>query len=521
MLVAALAYQSSAIDFQWYRTYNGGLNDATIHTAAVGSYVFTVSTVTQAGGTKILTTSYNTAGVLGAQYLGSTYLSSANVKQVLRDDALGIYILCENSPTSYTIIKYRPNGVEAWRRNYANYLVGMQLGNTGGLYLSYTTTSAIIVRKLNRTNASTVWTRTYADANVYSNSSSDIAVDANDFVYVGATTGTSSGDYHLIKIRKNGNLIYNSIIDDGDDEELDKIAVNSAGELFVVGDWDNDIPTRTSWHVVKFSTTGGLLWATQIAYSSTTGTYFPTDIMTGPDGNPITVGDSRDFYNINPSGETARVKVAKLSSTGAIIFNNTPIDPSQTSLTIDEVSDCMAIDASGDIYYGGNTNITSAGGSRVSWLVTKVNGITGNLAWTDAGGFINSPENKIKSIAVNSNFDVFAGGVNLIGANNDAVLYKYCQVGCFARMAAPQLALSSLNANVYPNPSVNSFRLTSNASAENAVTATLFSVTGQTLETFIITENEFSFGEKLSVGNYILKLQSAEGVQNIQLIKAQ
>ena len=175
--------------------------------------------------------------------------------------------MCQNTPTTFTLIKYNLNGIEKWRKNYSNFVVKFKVGNSGGVYICYITAVGASVRKLNRNSGATDWTRNIADADLISNvGNADFNIDANDFLYFAGTTSTigSNYDYRLVRIKKNNTVIYNIQYSTAGfrNEIVEKIVANSSGELFLIGDYNNFIPVRTFFHMVKFNPLGVLQWAT-------------------------------------------------------------------------------------------------------------------------------------------------------------------------------------------------------------------------------------------------------------------
>ena len=246
----------SAIDSEWSKRYDGGMNDRGLHVTTEAGLEYLAGVSVFAGGSKIVTSTYDEDGTLMALNVANTFLSNANVKQIERDDAQSIYVLCENSPSSFTLIKYNSVAKEKWRKNYSSFVVKFVIANGSGLYISYLTSAGVSVRKLNRGNGNTDWTRNIADVNLLSNSANaDMSLDINDNIYFGGTTTTSGSnyDYRIVKIKKNNTVLYNIRYSTAGfrDEVVYKIVANAAGQLFIDGDYDNYIPVRTDFHVVN------------------------------------------------------------------------------------------------------------------------------------------------------------------------------------------------------------------------------------------------------------------------------
>jgi hypothetical protein len=523
MLVLAIcsAQQSHAVFFDWVRSYDGGNVDKGLHvfTDALGNSYLT-GAAELPGGSKIISSAYADDGTLLWQRTANTFLPGT-VKQVERDDALNTYVLCENAPASFTLIRYNSNAIEKWRRNYANLVIKFKVGNPAAVYVCGQTDAGVVMQRLNKNTGSTTWMHSFADANL-STGLNDFTIDASsNLYYCGTTTSTEFGDddYKMIKLNKNGVVIYNIQYDAGSDadEETYNIAANDAGELFIVGDYDNDILARTYYHLVKFNAAGAHQWHTYFE-SSVADVYFPMEVQVGPDGNPVVVGTDNDYYNINPAGRTDRIEVTKFNAaSGAIIFTAFPSDPDLTNMDILEESRCMTIDADNDIYVGGTSN-TSAGIDHDPdrWLVIKVNGATGLEEWAEAGVLFDAA-NEIADVAVTAAFDVFLAGTENLSGNPDMHLTKYCQVGCFSpRLGTP--GASGTSVVVYPNPSASAFLLTSENDAE-LFTLSVFDLTGKLVEEHERAGASLQFGENLAPGSYILKYFSASENKTMRIVK--
>ncbi len=517
----------SAIDSEWSKRYDGGMNDRGLHVTTEAGLEYLAGVSVFAGGSKIVTSTYDEDGTLMALNVANTFLSNANVKQIERDDAQSIYVLCENSPSSFTLIKYNSVAKEKWRKNYSNFVVKFAIANGNGLYISYLTSAGVSVRKLNRGNGNTDWTRNIADVNLLSNSANaDMSLDINDNIYFGGTTTTSGSnyDYRIVKIKKNNTVLYNIRYSTAGfrDEVVYKIVANAAGQLFVVGDYDNYIPVRTDFHVVKFSSVGAFLWATSYESSGGPSGFSPVDVQIGPDGNVVTVGNDIDFYNINPSGEVQRVKVSKFNSaTGATIFSVFPNAPDGDEDDLKEVAVCMTIDINNNIYFGGNSNVY-AGISvpRNRYMIAKASGVDGDLQWVDASvGGDDDPANIVNDITVTTGEDVYVASSWDLGATVDMQISKYCQVGCFG-LRTKKETISSIDVKVYPNPSSSSFTIHTNGN-DKAIQVKVFDLEGKLIEARTETENEFTIGSDFSAGIYILNLQNEHLNETIRMIKTE
>jgi len=515
MLGASL--QAQAVFFEWTRSYDGGGTDRGLHVmtdAFSNSYLTGVAALP--GGDRIISSAYTEDGTLLWQRTGNTTLPGT-VKQVERDDALNTFVLCQTGPSAFTVIRYNSNAKEKWRQNYAYFIVKIKVGNPAAVYTCGITNLGVTMNRLNKNTGATTWTRSYADTEL-STSLCDFTIDGNSNLYFGGTTdgGATSDDYRLVKLTKNGNLVYNIQYDGGGgDDETYKITANNAGELYLVGDYDNDILPRTFYHLVKFNAAGVHQWHTFFEENSAN-VYFPMEVQIGPDGNAVVVGTDRDFFNINLGGETSRIEVTKFNGvTGALLYSVFPADVDLTNEDILEQAKCMTIDATNNIYIGGSSNVYAGIGTDPDrWIALKVIGATGAREWVEAG-VLNDPANEIVSIAVTATNESYLAGTENLSGNPDIQLTKYCEVGCLgARMASKE---NTSGISVYPNPSNSLFVLTNDAGT--SFTISVYDIAGMLIEEQTSSASELTFGQNLPPGVYIVKYTQEKEIKTFRIVK--
>jgi hypothetical protein len=524
-ITLCVSQQANAVFFDWAHYYDGGGIDKGLHatTDALGNAYLT-GVAALPGGSKIISSAYSDAGTLLWQRTANTFLPGTPI-QVERDAALNTFVLCQVSASSFTLIRYNSNAVEKWRKNYLNYVVKFKVGDPAAVYICGITSAGAVMRRINKNTGASVWTRSYADVTLLPNSyHSDFTIDVSSNIYFGGTcAGTVDDyDYRLIKLTKNGTLVYNIQHDAGstEDEEVFKIAANDSGQLFIVGDYDCYIPVRDFVTISKFNQFGLHLWHTQFWTSGTSSGYIPLDVQVGPDGNPVVVGTTIDFYNVTPDGETARIQVGKYNtSTGAEIFKVYPDDVSYSDPTLIERAKCMTIDASNNIYIGGSSNVYAGYSVQPNrWLALKVLGSTGAREWVEAGVGDFDPLNEMADVAVTSSNDSYWAGSENFSGNVNMWLTKYCEVGCFS----PRLGSSGISTpalTVYPNPSNSYFTLS--GMAGTAYSISIYDITGKLAEERTSDAAEFSFGQSLLPGVYILKFSQGEEIETIRIVKTQ
>ena len=278
---------------------------------------------------------------------------------------------------------------------------GIALDASGNVYVTGTTTSTnfpttgvgqttlngssdAFVTKLNPTGTALIYS-TYLGGSGEENGNA-IAVDASGNAYVtGATTsidfptvsnsfqtayGGGNADAFIAKLSPNASsLVYSSYLGGGAGESAASVAVDAAGEAFVVGTTSStDFPTVTPLQatfggggadvfVSKFNAGGtALVFSTYLGGS---GTDQGTSLALDASGNVYLTGStaSANFPTVGPVQGTlagaANAFVSKLAASGSTLVYSTYLGGSGT-----DSGNGIAVDASGNAYVVGATSST-------------------------------------------------------------------------------------------------------------------------------------------------------------------
>ncbi|MDW8417958.1 MAG: SBBP repeat-containing protein [Chitinophagales bacterium] len=269
----------------------------------------------------------------------------------------------------------------------------------GNLYLGgYTSTTGnhdFLVVKLNPAG-DTLWTRTYDGLEKGEDEVNDIAVDASGNVYVTgyADNDIAKDDYVTIKYNANGAVqwiaVYNSPYSQND--EAVSIAVDASGNVFVTGESEvNDAGTNEDYITIKYNATGAVQWIKR--YNGPGNSVDrAVKIVLDNAGNPVVTGRA---YN-GASDDWVTLKY--LSADGSLLWTNV-LDYAENDRPGD-----MAIDAAGNIYITGRARSTSYD------IATRKIDPNGNTLWTKF--YLGTYDDRGIAIALSPSGNVYVAGLN-------------------------------------------------------------------------------------------------------------
>ncbi len=208
---------------------------------------------------------------------------------------------------SYLVVKYNPNGIREWRRQYARPDDGQDclpkafaVDKNGDVYVTgwseFEGTYYDIVTVKYSTSGSLIWTKIYKGKFEAEDLPTDIAVDASGFVYVVGNTYAREDDmdYILLKYSPNGTLRWKRIYNTGDHDE---------DAAFIGVDGSNRIYLTSSFGTIRYTSSGALQWIDGDGYPiGTDGVGLNFDKM----NNVYIISKYRDEHSINictPEGD--------------------------------------------------------------------------------------------------------------------------------------------------------------------------------------------------------------------------
>jgi len=264
----------------------------------------------------------------------------------------------------------------------------------------------------------------------------DVATDTSGSVYVAGSTGGSLAavnqgftDAWVTKFNSTGKIQWTRQIGTVGFDFAFGVATDIDGNVYICGATSDDtinVPQASigAW-VAKFNPTGKLLWKRQLG---TSGSEYANGVVVDPTGNVyVSASINRTLVG---EGETTRrgALVAKFNPTGKLIWKQ------QLAPTVEDLSNDIAVDATGNIYLSGfKDNFLNPSNFRGddAW-VAKYNP-SGKLLWQQQLG--TSQRDTAEGVIVDTSGNAYISGSTgdaLAGANQgiiDAWLAKYSPAG--------------------------------------------------------------------------------------------
>lgn len=272
-----------------------------------------------------------------------------------------------------------------------------------------------------------------------------VAVDGGGNVYVGGYSTATWGspvrangggtDGFVAKLNNSGTLTWNSFAGGAGSDYGWSVAVDTGGNVYLSGNssatWGTPVTAFSSGddgYASKFDSTGNLTWNTFLGGS---GTDSGNGIAVDGSGNVYVGGDSSATWGspVQAFSGTQDTSVAKLNSSGTLQWN-TFLGGSGT-----DNFNGIAVDGSGNVYVGGNSNATwgaSPWRAYSGWDVFAASlNSGGSLLWN---GFLGGAgTDGTGSIAADSSGNVYVAGyststwgspLNPVSTANDVFVTK-------------------------------------------------------------------------------------------------
>jgi uncharacterized delta-60 repeat protein len=308
--ILAIKYNSSGTQqFATQYNYTSNMNDAAVK-IAIGTNIVTsglVQTGTSAYKYCAVTFNISTGAFIGIKSSSTATSTGIDVVSDMVEDAAGNIYIAGGTPVAgqgynYDIIKLNSSNLSlAWERTYNtasnldDIATGIKVDASGNVYVTGTTSSSsqgknITTIKYNSAGTQQ-WVQTYNNSLNTNEEANSMALDASGNVYITGYVDTEvdGSDYFTLKYDASGNNLW-TIHNDGDahlDDISNNIAIDNNGDILVTGQ------SETAPGVYQYCTVK----------------YLEKQIITPADGNSESPATNFDYYEnkgqiINTSGAT-------------------------------------------------------------------------------------------------------------------------------------------------------------------------------------------------------------------------
>ena len=258
-----------------------------------------------------------------------------------------------------------------------------------------------------------------------------VSVDLSGNAYItGQTFGTNEGgdDAFLAKYSSTGGLLWTTRLGTASDDKARGVAVDGSGNAYITGYTNGSLggTNQGQWDafLAKYSSTGGLLWKTQLG---TPRDDYAGGVSVDGSGNAYLTGHTAGSLGGTNQGSNDAF-LAKYSSTGGLLWKT------QLGTANEEQALGVSVDGSGNPYITGVTDGSLGGthqGSLDAFLAKYSS--TGGLLWKTQVGTSN--DDIVSGVSVDGAGNAYIAGLtngSLGGTNQgsyDAFLAKYSSTG--------------------------------------------------------------------------------------------
>jgi uncharacterized delta-60 repeat protein len=477
-----MAFGQLTRDPLWVESYNGPADEHDVATSVacdhLGNVIVTGQSDEAAGGpTDIVTLKYSPTGSLLWPQRYGLYPGRADSAASISIDGLdNIYIVGTSRDSAnrcgITILKYQPNGTQAWARRYCDTLYqtfarGSVVDAGGNLYAAgYRHWSAdsfdYLLLKYDP-SGDTVWQRTLRVPNTPGPWFQDplivVCLDPLGHIYVAGpmqdTTGGYGEDYLTLKYSLDGDLLWSRTY--GGEAGLNDypVAVTSddSGNVYVCG--SSASGTEYDYSVVKYNRDGEYLFEARYNYQEYNGWEIPYSVAVDAEHYIYVSGYSESDLG---GDDYCTVKFQAAYDTIQALVDTIWVNRYDRSGDQDDVYG-MVVDKSGNVYVTGLSYDASTSADITTIRYAK----DGSTAWVGRYNLdpLNPDDDYGYAIAQDAIGNVYVAGASYeynSGRQDYAVLaYQGTKDAGVARIVEPSQDSVRTNRAVYPKVMVRSY----------------------------------------------------------------
>jgi hypothetical protein len=198
----------------------------------------------------------------------------------------------------------------------------------------------------------------------------DVTSDAaGNFYIVGGATQPSPGYVGVIKLNKNGTILWqNRYGNDTDGWGGSRISIDSSGNIYVAGGWQNGGGTRQGMSLLKINNSGALQWVRTLENPGWFNSVASVKVDPLNDSNIYLVG----AYQV--SGGVSQTLIAKYNASGIIQWQRFFGAASYPGFNVRCLAGDVAVSLSGDIYITGFAENIAGNGTNLLLLKYDASG---------------------------------------------------------------------------------------------------------------------------------------------------
>jgi len=422
------------------------------------------------------------------------------------------YINSAFNNCGYATIKYNPDGVQKWIKQYEgpggseDKPTAIAVDSSGNVYVTGNSVGLLYhdyaTIKYNSAG-DTLWIRRYNGLASDEDYATALAIDKDGNVYVtGYSAGTGSlTDCATIKYSSAGVQQWVSLYN-GPSNSYDyafAISVDVSGNVYIAGTTYSST-TLNDYLTVKYNSSGVQQWV-QTYNDSINGYDYVNSMSLDGLGNVYITGQSLGFATVKYNSSGVEQWIRKYNGLG---YGN-------------DVASAVKTDLSGNVYVTGN-NITLSS-SEFATIKYNTSGVQQWLQTYDAIGYSYS-----YAMALDTAGNVYVTGKSSNGTTYDYATIKYVQtptsVGPFSIKVLNEFSISQN----YPNPFNPSTNIKYTVGNNQFVSIKVYDVLGNEIATLVNEEKpagnyEVNFNaSSLSSGVYFYNLQAGSFVETKKLV---